>query len=137
MQSLFHCYYFRSFFVSGTAFARFVMSFNGFFCLFCQVLGALWWVSITVFTEKKYTYICEEHSDRASNKVGFFCVCKLDRRRLLNPFGLKNCQCCLRRLPLKSKEILRMLLGQIIDIWPNGHGRTSGFQALMIRVISF
>ena len=67
----------------------------------------------------------------------FFCVCKLDCRSLLNPFDLKNRQCCLRRLPLKSKEILRMLLEQIIDIWPNGHGRTRGFQALMIRVISF
>ena len=69
-------------------------------------------------------------------KLSFF-VCKLDCRRLLNSFGLKNCQCCLRRLPLKSKEILRMLLGQIIDIWPKGHGRTSGFEALMICVISF
>ena len=50
------------------------MSFNRFFSLFCQVLGALWWVPIMVFTEKKYTYICEQHIDRASNKVVFFCV---------------------------------------------------------------
>ena len=46
------------------------MSFNG---LFCQVLGAFWWVPMMDFTEKKYNYICEEHSDRASNKVFFVC----------------------------------------------------------------
>ena len=49
------------------------MGFNGFFSLFCQVLGTFWWVPIIVLTEKKYTYICEEHSDRANNKV-FLCV---------------------------------------------------------------
>ena len=49
---------------------RFAMSFNG---LFCQVLVAFRWVPIMNFTEKKYTYICEEHSDRASNKVFFVC----------------------------------------------------------------
>ena len=30
-----------------------------------------------ILTEKKYTYISQEHSDRASNKA-FFCVWKLD-----------------------------------------------------------
>ena len=49
------------------------MGFNGFFSLFCQVLGTFWWVPSIVLTEKKYTYICEEHSDRANNQV-FLCV---------------------------------------------------------------
>ena len=47
----------------------FAMGFNGFFSLFCQVLGGFWWASIMVLMEKKYTYIYEEHGDRASNKV--------------------------------------------------------------------
>ena len=135
MQNLFHCYYFWSFFVSETIFARFAMGFNGFFSLFCQVLGAFWWLPIMVLTEKKYTYICEEHSDRASNKV-FLCVCKLDFKRFLSAFGLKNRQSCLRRWQWKRKEILRMLLGQIINIWSNEHGRTWQFHALDNRVIS-
>ena len=90
---------------------QFAMGFNGFFGLFCQVLGAFWWVPIMVLMENKYTYICEEQGDRASNKV--FCMCKLDCKSLLNAFGLKNCQCFLRRWQWKRKEILRMLLGQI------------------------
>ena len=127
MQNLIH-YYFLSFFVSETVFARFAMVFKGFISLFCQVLGAFWWVPFMVLAEKKYTYICEEHRDRASNK-GFFCVCKLDCKSFLNAFGLKNRLCCLKRWQ-KRKEILRMLLGQMIDIWSNGHGRTRGFHAV-------
>ena len=107
---------------------QFAMGFNEFFGLFCQVLGAFWWVPIMVLTENKYTYICEEQGDRASNKV--FCVWKLNCKSLLNAFGLKNCQCFLRRWQWKRKEILRMLLGQIIDIWSNGHGRTRKFHEL-------
>ena len=49
-----------------------------------------------ILTEKKYKYIYEEHSDRASNKT-FLCVCKLDCKSFLNAFGLKNRQSCLRR----------------------------------------
>ena len=105
------------------------MGFNGFFGLFCQVLAAFWWVAIMVLTEKKYIYICEEHSDSASNKI-FFCMFKLDWKSFLNAFGLKNRQCYLRGWQWKRKEILRMLLGQIIDILSNGHGRTRGFYAL-------
>ena len=52
----------------------FAMGFNGFFSLFYQVLGGFWWVPIMVVTEKKYTYIYEEHSDRASNKAFFVCA---------------------------------------------------------------
>ena len=48
------------------------MGFNGFFSLFCQVLVGFWWVPMMVLTEKNYTYICEENSNRASNKVFFF-----------------------------------------------------------------
>ena len=55
---------------------------------------------------------------------------KLDCKSSLNAFGLKNCQCCLRRWQWNRKDILRMLLGQIIDIWSNRHGRTRGFHAL-------
>ena len=105
------------------------MGFNKFSSLFCKVLGAFWWVPIMVLTEKKYTYICEEHSDRESNK-SFFCVWKLDCKSFLNAFDLKNRQCCLKKWQWKRKDILRMLLGQIIDIWSNGHGRTRGFHAL-------
>ena len=60
--------------MSETVFVRFAMAFNGFYSLFCQVLGAFWWVPIMVLTEKKYVYICEEPSDRASNKVFFVCA---------------------------------------------------------------
>ena len=59
--------------MSETVFARFAMGFNGFFSLFCQVLGGFWWVPIMVLTEKEYAYIYEEHSDRVSNKA-FLCV---------------------------------------------------------------
>ena len=55
---------------------------------------------------------------------------KLGCKSSLNAFGLKNCQCCLRRWKWNRKDILRMLLGQIIDIWSNRHGRTRGFHAL-------
>ena len=58
-------------FVSKTVFARFTVGFNGFFSLFCQVVDAFWWVPIMVLTEKKSTYICEEHSDRVNKKVFF------------------------------------------------------------------
>ena len=61
--------------------------------------------------------------------IKFFCVCKLDCKSL-NAFGLKNCQRSLTRWKWKRKEIFRMLLGQIIAIWSNGHGRTRGFHAL-------
>ena len=47
---------------------------------------------------------------------------KLGCKSSLNAFGLKNCQCCLRRWKWNRKDILRMLLGQIIDIWSNRHG---------------
>ena len=60
--------------MSETVFARFVIGFNWFFSLLCQVLGAFWWVLIMVLTETKYTYIREEHSDRASNKGFFVCA---------------------------------------------------------------
>ena len=129
LQNLFDCYYFRLFFVSETVFAWFAIGFHRFFSLFCKVLGAFWGVPIMVLTEKKHTYICEEHINRESNK-GFFCVSKLDCKSFLNVFGLKNRQCCLRRWQWKRKETLRMLLGQIIDHWSNGHGRTRGFHAL-------
>ena len=104
------------------------MGFNGFFSLFCQVLVGFWWVPMMVLTEKNYTYICEENSNRASNKVFF--LCKLDCQSFLKNFGLKNRHCCLRKWPWKRKEILRMLLRQIIDIWSNGHSRTRRFHAL-------
>ena len=72
---IYHCLYFRSFFfVSETVFAMFAMGFNGFFSLFYRVLGGFWWVPIMVVTEKKYTYIYEEHSDRASNIAFFVCA---------------------------------------------------------------
>ena len=35
----------------------------------CQVFGGFWWVLIMVLTDKKYTYIHEEHIDRASSKA--------------------------------------------------------------------
>ena len=57
-------------------------------------------------------------------------MCKLNCKSFLNTFGLKNRQYYLRRWQWKGKEILRMLLGQIIDIWSNGHRRTRGFHAL-------
>ena len=67
----------------------------GFNRLFCQVLGGFWWVPIMVFTEKKYTYIYEEHSHRASNKAFFVCANLIVS--FLNAFGLKNRQCCQKR----------------------------------------
>ena len=45
------------FLVLETVFARFAMSFNGFFSLFCQVLGGFWWVLNMVLMEKEYAYI--------------------------------------------------------------------------------
>ena len=48
--------------------------------------------------------------------IKFFCVYKLDCKSFLNDFRIKNRQCCLRRWQWKRKEILRMLLGQIIEI---------------------
>ena len=60
--------------MSETVFAGFAMNFNGFFGLICQVFGGFWWVPIMVLTEKKYTYIYDEHSDRASKKVSFVCA---------------------------------------------------------------
>ena len=50
------------------------MGFNGFFSLFYQVLGGSWWIFIMVLTEKEYTYIYEEHINRASNKAFFVCA---------------------------------------------------------------
>ena len=86
---------FDRFFLSETVLAMFAIGFNGFFSLFCQVLGGFWWFPIMVLTEKKYTQIYEEHGDRASNKAFF--VCKLDCKSFLNAFGIKNRQFCLRR----------------------------------------
>ena len=58
-------------------------------------------------------------------------MCKFDYKSFLNVLGLKNWQGCQIRWQWKRKEILRrMLLGQIIDIWSNSHGRTRGFHAL-------
>ena len=62
--------------------------------------------------------------------INSFCMFKLDWKSFLNAFGLKNSQCYLRGWQWKRKEILRMLLGQIIDISSNGHGRSRGFYAL-------
>ena len=45
------------FLVLETVFARFAMGFNGFFSLFCQVLGGFWWVLNMVLMEKEYAYI--------------------------------------------------------------------------------
>ena len=65
---------FDRFCVRDTVFARFTMGFNRFFSLSWQVLGRFWWVPIVVLTDKKYTYIYEEHSYRASNKAFFVCA---------------------------------------------------------------
>ena len=40
--------------MSETVFARFAMGFNGFFSLFCQVLGGFWWVPV-MFLRKSNT----------------------------------------------------------------------------------
>ena len=46
---------------------------NGFFSMFCQILGAFWWVPIMVLMEKEHSdTVLKEHSDSARNKV---CVC--------------------------------------------------------------
>ena len=82
--------------MSETVFARFAMGFNGFFSLFCQVLGRFWWVPVMVLTEREYAYIYEEQGDRASNKA-FLWLCKLDCKSFLNVFGLKSRQCYLRK----------------------------------------
>ena len=135
LQNLFHCYKFWSFFVWEMVFAKFAMGFNGFFGLFCQVLAAFWWVPIMVLTEKKYIYICEEHSDSASNKI-FFCMFKLDWKSFLNAFGLKNRQSYLRGWQWKRKEILRMLWDKLLISCLTGMVEPEDFMRLIIRVIS-
>ena len=60
--------------MSETVFARFAMVFKGFISLFCQVLGAFWWVPFMVLAEKKYTYICENTGIERVIKVSFVCA---------------------------------------------------------------
>ena len=60
--------------MSETVFARFAMGFNGFFSLFCKVLGRFWWVPIMVLTEKEYACIYEEEGD-IERVIKLFCVC--------------------------------------------------------------
>ena len=94
--------------------ARFLMRFGGFLIWFLR-------------KRSPPTFVRNTAIERIRK---FFLWCKLDCKSFLNAFGLQNRQCCLRRLQWKRKEILRMLLGQIIDIWSNGHGRTRRFHSL-------
>ena len=94
--------------------ARFLMRFGGFLIWFLR-------------KRSPPTFVRNTAIERIRK---FFLWCKLDCKSFLNAFGLQNRQCCLRRLQWKRKEILRMLLGQIIDIWSNGHGRTRRLHSL-------
>ena len=87
--------------MSETVLARFAIGVNGFFSMFCQILGAFWWVPIMVLMEKEHSdTVLKEHSDSARNKVCVcvcVCVCKLDCKSFLNVFGLKNCKITIKK----------------------------------------
>ena len=102
--------------MAETVFVRFAMSFNGFFSLFCQDFGGLWWAPVMVLTEKKYIYIYEKYSDRTSNKV-FLCLYKLDCKCFLNAFGLKKWPMLSKTMTMKKERAFEVVVGTQDEFW--------------------
>ena len=101
--------------MSGTVFARFAMGLDGLFSLFWQVLGGFWWVPIMVLTERKYTYIYEEHSDRASNKV--FCMCGNLTVKVSSALLVSKSQMLYKKMIMKKERDSEVAVGTQDKFW--------------------